>query len=989
MGVLSPGMRILCRDAEWLVTRVDAASSRQDQIVYCVGADDLTRGHEAAFLTQLDKIDPVDPRRTRLVRDESGGYAQAKLFLEAQLRHMPLTDPDPHVEGMGAFTPMGYQKEAVQRAIMQLRPRLLLADAVGLGKTIEVGMILSELMKRGQADRILVLAKKSMLAQFQAELWNRFTIPLVRLDSTGLAKLQLKIPASKNPFEVYHRIIISIDTLKDIGRYSHFLEDTRWDVVVIDEAHNVAGGSNPEKHLSYRLARRLARRTNSMLLTTATPHNGKRETFGRLISLLDPSAIPDPKLREYEASDIKPFFLMRFKEDVRGEAGDNFSPRYVVPLEETTIAATPQEERVYGQLAGIRQRVLDKTLFSNAIVQWGMYKSFLSSPEACCSTAEKRFKELRTETHASAEAEELQTLLRHLAGQKIAHSSRFRLLLRELEKLQWTGTKASPRLLVFTESRVTQEYLAKALATHFQLPYSDKHEAQPDQLLATIHGGMPDVALSATVESFGTGISPIRLLLATDVASEGVNLHHQCHNIIHYDLPWSIITLIQRNGRIDRFGQRHNPVVRYLMVSTREGFLDGDQAIFRRLVDKVEEINRTTRTGESVLKLYDAKKEEEYIATRGILTGDANVLDKVNPETAESASLEETLLAASHEGHDDWLAFLTGETDAPSAPSVGTTSTVVDNSRIRLMSHAEFLERGYRTLQQALEDPSYLPLQKTAKQFILTPPPDLKRRLGAPGATGDVVFGATAIPEESWPEDGHLYLTEDPDRVDQAIRAALAQKGQWSIELLLTEQHPVLQWLAERLMMLMKRDEAPLIASPHLDDGELLFCFIGQVSSRAGTPLIVDTHAVSFRKGGRFEISPLKEALAEAQFERLANTGRASNLREDLLRGFVESAVTQSLHHLRQLKDQRRAIIQPRLAEEEKRLAQWFHRWGARIDEQIKDLPAEGKRATRLRAQREEMEKYLRDREENWKNTHLRATDEPTTRLVLAIEGVK
>jgi ERCC4-related helicase len=836
MTVFSPGMRILCRDAEWLVTRVDAASSQQDQVVHCVGADDLTRGHEAAFLTQLDKIDPVDPRNTTLVRDESGGYAQAKLFLEAQLRQMPLTDPDPHVEGMGAFRPMAYQTEAVQRAIMQLRPRLLLADAVGLGKTIEVGMILSELMKRGQADRILVLAKKSMLAQFQAELWNRFAIPLVRLDSSGLAKLQLKIPASKNPFEVYHRIIISIDTLKDIGRYSHFMEDTRWDVVVIDEAHNVAGGSNPEKHLSYRLARRLARRTNSMLLTTATPHNGKRETFARLISLLDPSAIPDPRLREYEASDIKPFFLMRFKEDVRGEAGDNFAPRQVVPLEKTTIAATPEEESVYRQLARIRQRVLDKTLVSNAIVQWGMYKSFLSSPEACRSTAEKRYGQLKTEAQSSAETQELETLLRVLEGQKIAGSSRFGLLLQELEKLNWTGTRASPRLLVFTESRVTQEHLAWALAKHFRLKYSDKHEAQPEQALAIIHGGMPDVALSATVESFGTGTRPIRMLLATDVASEGVNLHHQCHNVIHYDLPWSIITLIQRNGRIDRFGQKHSPVVRYLMVKTDEGFLDGDQAIFERLVDKVEEINRSTRTGESVLKLYDAKQEEAYIATRGILTGDTAVLDKVNPETAESAGLEETLLAANQAGHDDWLAFLTGESDTLTAPTGEEAEKVADNSRIRLMPHAEFLERGYRTLQQALDDPAYLPLQKTPAQFILNPPPDLRRRLGSPRAAGDVIFGATAIPEESWPDDGHLYLTEVPDRVERAIWAALAQKGQWSGELLLTEQHPVLQWLAERLMMLMKRDEAPLIASPHLDDGELLFCFIGPVRRSSSIP---------------------------------------------------------------------------------------------------------------------------------------------------------
>ena len=988
MAVFSPGMRVLCRDAEWLVTRVDSSSSQRDQVIHCIGADDLTRGHEAAFLTQLDRIQPVDPRQTRLVKDESGGYAQAKLFLEAQLRQMPITDPDPHVEGMGAFTPMNYQKEVVQRAIMQLRPRLLLADAVGLGKTIEVGMVLSELMKRGQADRILVLAKKSMLAQFQAELWNRFAIPLVRLDSAGLSKLQLKIPASKNPFEVYHRIIISIDTLKDIGRYSHFLESIRWDVVVIDEAHNVSGGTNPEKHLSFRLARRLARRTNSMLLTTATPHNGKRETFGRLISLLDPSAIPDPKLREYEAADIKPFFLMRFKEDVRGEAGDYFSPRQVVSIEETTISASTEEEQVYGQLAHIRQRVLDKTLVANAIVQWGMYKSFLSSPEACRSTAEKRYKQLKSKTPSSAEARELKKLVDALSAVKITQSARYKLLLQELVNLGWDSSSSSTRLLVFTESRVTQEHLGRALAKHFRLKYSEKHEDQPKQPLAVIHGGMADVTLAATVESFGTGTSKIRMLLATDVASEGVNLHHQCHHIIHYDLPWSIITLIQRNGRIDRFGQKHNPIIRYLMVRTQAGFLNGDHEIFERLIEKVEEINRSTRSGESILKLYDAKKEEEYIATQGIMVGDTKVLDKDNPEIAEGTDLEAILLAANQQGHEEWMAFLMGESAAPGIEN-GENEVVVDNSRIRLMEHADFLERGYRILAQSSDDGSYPPLQKTGAQYILKPPPDLRRRLGVPVAAGDVIFGATAIPEEAWPEDGHLYLTTDQDRVDKAIKAALAQKGQWSNELLLTDQHPVLQWLSERLMMQMQRTEAPLIASPYIQEGELLFCFIGQVSSRAGSPLIVDTHAVSYRKGGHIQIRPLKEALAEARFDSLANTGRWSNLPDSLLAGFVASAVEQSLSHLKKLKDQRQATIRPRLEEEEKRLKSWFQRWGTRIEEQLVNLPPKGKRAGRLRHRLEEMEKYLHDRERNWKETWLHATEEPITRLVLAIEGVK
>ena len=993
--IYTPGMRINCRSAEWLVTQVKLTGSQQDQVIYCVGADDLTRGHEAAFLTQLEKITPVDPKKTKLVRDTSSSYNKSKLFLEAQLRQMPLTDPEPHVKGMGAFKPMDYQKEAVQRAIMQLRTRLLLADAVGLGKTIEVGMILSELIKRGQGKRILVLAKKSMLAQFQAELWNRFAIPLTRLDSVGLAKLRLKIPASKNPFEVYHRIIMSIDTLKDIGRYSHFLEATRWDAVVIDEAHNVSGGTNPEKHLSYRLARRLSRRTNSMILTTATPHNGKRETFGRLISLLDPSAIPDPRLKEYNASDIKPFFMMRFKEDIRAEAGDNFSERHVIPLEETTIKASEQEENVYQCLMAIRDKVLDKVIRSNAIVQWGMYKSFLSSPEACRSTVEKRLKAMQKRDASTVEITQLQKLHNALEGLDISNSSRFQLLIQQLDKINWNGKGKSPRILIFTESRLTQTALSEALARHFKLKFSAKADDQGKQVLSISHGGMSDTQLAEIIEAFGTGSSKMRLLLATDVASEGVNLHHQCHNIIHYDLPWSIITLIQRNGRIDRFGQEHNPIVRYLMVDSEQGLLKGDGEIFERLVAKVEEINRSTRTGESQLKLYDAKKEEEYIA-EGIVQGDTNILDKAAPEAKESKNLEDTLLSATEAGHDDFMSFLMGQSDAPVLEQSNNEIQIIDNSRARLMSDADYLERGYRTLSNALEETAhkpYLPLQKTAEQYILNPPEELMRRLGSPRASSDVIFGATAIPEEAWPDDGQLYLTTKPERVNKAIKAALAQKGQWSKELLITEQHPVMQWLNERLMMLMARGEAPIIASPYLEEGSLLFCFIGQVSSRAGTPLIVDTHAISFRKRINskdvFEVRPLKEALADVGFDKLANTGQKGSIFDALISGFMNSAINLSIQHLKALKDKRRALNQPRFDEEEKRLKDWFSRWATRIEEQMTHLPPEGKRATKLRQQREEMEKYLKDREENWLNAHFRAVDEPNTRLVLVVEGVE
>ena len=476
MGLtIAAGMRVRCRDAEWLVQRVEASNSAGTQYaVQVVGVDDLVRGHQAIFLTQLDRIEPVGPRKTVLVPDTSNGIRRAKLFLEAQLRQMPAAGEVPDLDGLGAFDPMPFQITSVKRALEQLRPRLLLADAVGLGKTIQVGMILTEMMRRGRADRILVLAKKSMLTQFQAELWNRFNIPLVRLDSKGIARLRLRIPTNKNPFEVFHRIIISIDTLKDAGRYRHFLEETRWDLVVIDEAHNVAGASVPENHQAHRLARLLSRRTDSMLLTTATPHNGKRATFGRLISLLDPSAIPDPRYQEYDADDIRGFYLMRFKEDIKGQLGGQLTERMVVPLSETTIEATPSEENFYSLLEDMRRAAIadkkadkDSGWRNQKLLQYGYYNQFLSSPESCAGRVSRRLQWVQKDSPSSPEIPYLRDLETALKGLSLATSSRFEILCEQLKEIGWTGKSKSPRVLIFTEYVATQKALASAIAQKF------------------------------------------------------------------------------------------------------------------------------------------------------------------------------------------------------------------------------------------------------------------------------------------------------------------------------------------------------------------------------------------------------------------------------------------------------------------------------------------------------------------------------------------
>ena len=971
---VSPGMRVLCRDAEWLVTRVESANSNNtEHAIHCIGVDDLVRGHESIFLTQLDTITPVDPRKTELKIDTSTNFRQAKLFVEAQLRQMPSTSLSPDLEGMGAFVPMNFQKEAVRHALNQLRPRLLLADAVGLGKTIEVGMIISELMRRGKADRILVLAKKSMLTQFQSELWNRFAIPLVRLDSQGIAKLRLKIPSNKNPFEVYHRIIISIDTLKDVGRYRHFLETTRWDVVVIDEAHNVAGATVPERHLSYRLARLLSGSTDAMILTTATPHNGKKETFGRLISLLDPSAIPDPKFKEYSAENIQSFFLMRFKEDIREEAGDNFSERIVVPRAKTSIDAFDKEESTFSVMGKIRDLSLQwkgQGKRCDSLLLYGLYKLFLSSPEACQATLHNRIEKLKKNDADAPEIGHLKKIQQTLEEQSLRSSSRFLILRKNLEEIGWKGKKNCPRILIFTEYRQTQLALAHALSSEFKCDFDEAFDKQKSQTIGVIHGSMPDTILMETVESFGTGNSPMRMLIATDVASEGINLHHQCHIIIHYDIPWSIITLIQRNGRIDRFGQKKNPLLHYIMVNTKDDLLKGDFKIFERLITKVEEINKARKPGESILKLYDPEAEESYIANRGILAGNENVFEEPADEaTIADVNILEDLLKHAAELQKQETEELQKEQ--------------FEQSRLRLMADRTYLTEGYRWLKEKHQE--FIDLEETERLIILTPPRELKRYLGSPDSDSDVIFGGTAIPQEAWASDGQIRLTDKRDQVELSIEAARNTSGYWTHEMLTTDQHPVLKWITERLLMTLNRGEAPMIASPHLDNGEIAFCFIGQLCSKAGRPIAIDSHAVSFLPGGKTAQYSLRELLERAGFLDLTNAPREANV--NAAKPLLHAAVETSLDTMVALHDKAVKSVLPLLRKEERRLRNWKLQREELLQKLINDAGSEKVRA-RFVHELQEVNRYVDDRKKNWQDMYFNERANPATNLVLVIEGI-
>jgi SNF2 domain-containing protein len=254
---VAPGSIVEVRDEEWLVTSAECGSD--GWLVQVQGLSELVAGTSASFYSSLDSISVLDPAHTTVVADGSSGYRDSRLWIEALIRKTPVPygSQSLTVSTQMLADPLAYQRAAVVKALdpQHIRPRVLIADAVGLGKTLEIGMILSELVRRGRGERILIVSPKHVLEQMQHELWCRFALPFVRLDSAGIQKVRQKLPATRNPFTYFKRAIISIDTLKS-PRYKAHLARQFWDAVVIDESHNLTNVGTQNNELARVLADR-------------------------------------------------------------------------------------------------------------------------------------------------------------------------------------------------------------------------------------------------------------------------------------------------------------------------------------------------------------------------------------------------------------------------------------------------------------------------------------------------------------------------------------------------------------------------------------------------------------------------------------------------------------------------------------------------------------------------------------------------------------
>lgn len=863
---LAPGARVLIRDEEWLLRSVDLTADG-GRLLNCDGVSPLVRGRNALFFTGLeDEIEILDPAQTRLAHDTSSHYDAAVLHIESALRRNIPNDQQIHLGDRAVMNLAPYQLDPALMGLAQPRTRILIADAVGLGKTLEAGILATELIQRGRGKRILVVTLKSMLTQFQKEFWTRFTIPLVRLDSLGLARVRNRIPANHNPFNHFDRVIISIDTLKNNLEYRNHLEDAWWDVIIIDECHNVAaraGEGGIAKRA--RLARLLATRSDSLILLSATPHDGSARSFASLVALLDPTAISDPD--EYIHADFsdKGLVIRRFKKDIRGQVAQEFQERVTVMLK---ARSSPQEDAAYSALLNIpfTQNGLRQAGRQHELQRVGMQKALFSSPAAALESTARRMRTLerRGNDATGDERAELAALgtfaqaLERIAPEAFSKYQRLLVLLDD-PNFAWSTHVPADRLVIFSERVKTLEWLKARLQCDLNLS---------DERIAVLDGSLPDTEQAELVERFGREQDPLRILLCSDVASEGLNLHYFCHRLIHFDLPWSLMVFQQRNGRVDRYGQQHPPRIVYLMTETGVERIKGDLRILEVLQQKDEQVNLSLGDPAAFLNVYDPDRETEKVAdfmVQGMSAEDVAV------------ALEAQLMEQDEESDADFLLRLFEQDDAPSPPDataqIAPTLSLFDDE----FAHAETALRLVAISRPELQWSAH----RETRTLKLTAPLDLQARL-------------RQLPREAQADNDDYLLCADRARVAQAIEESRQAKDKaWPSLQFLWRQHPVMEWLRDNTSLLFGRHTAPVIRSPRLAAGEAAYLMLGMVPNRKAQPLLLEWQAVIATPGAATRLEPLADFVERSGLKAGQLANAAQHLPLDDLQAGLPAAVAQ------------------------------------------------------------------------------------------------
>ena len=539
----------------------------------------------------------------------SGSPDRFKLAIEA-LRIKLAYEYDPYFAvSVSKIDPVPHQLEAVYDYILpKPKIRFLLADDPGAGKTIMAGLLLKELKYRGAVERTLIVTPPSLTSQWIREMKNRFGEAFVEMNRSMMKSLR-----GRNPWRAWNQIITSMDFARQED-VRETLRDTDWDLIIADEAHKMAAyryGDDIEKTKRYQLGEALYDKTFHLLFLTATPHKGDPENFRLLLRLLDQDLFASTKiLTEAVRRRENPLFLRRMKEDMVRFDGKKLFPERKV---NTALYKLDHELELYNAVTEYVSELFDRALkqnnrgvgFAMMVLQRRLASSIRAIKESLKRRRDKLMKIYKTKlwpTITPPSDRELEDMREQDLWRKekeaegaVLVSTREALKkemdhvkwlidlaektekrgeetkLRELhqvmqsEQLRETGEK----LLIFTEHKDTLRYLVENLE---DWGYS----------VTEIHGDMTQSQRESAEEDFND-VEGKQIMVATEAAGEGINLHWNCHLMVNYDIPWNPNRLEQRMGRIHRYGQKY-PVVVYNLVAenTREG------QVLAKLFEKLE-----------------------------------------------------------------------------------------------------------------------------------------------------------------------------------------------------------------------------------------------------------------------------------------------------------------------------------------------------------------------------------------------------------------
>ena len=620
MTALLPGTQVQARGLRWEVVFTQPAGEQTLYRLRC--QDGWMRGEEFDLLAPFEEIRPLttdmDPTKADLLH-KWRVYHQAFL-LEQALGPQALLTVQP-----GRLQLAPYQLVPVMRALSMSRPRLMLADGVGLGKTVEAGLVLSELIARRRAHRILIVSPAGpLLHQWRDEMRERFGLRFEILDRDSLQETRRRTELGSNPFDHEALGLISFAFARQ-EKVLRDLERTQYDVVVLDEAHHYARlgtAGDREDTLSRKLAEVLARQADALLLLTATPHDGFDAHFASLVQLLDPSLVDGNGVLRGDR------YRRHLVRRLKSHLPDLFRTRQVEPRKVTFTEAgqplfTQFQQGLLGLVAPQLRRAVRARRFGDVLAFLALMKRSVSTAHACASTLdtiaarlnelaasggedqETRRQRLGTlrdyrrrierfgvlgyeeeQDQAQLEAEDMAAELARLTDEeedtarevrrerdRLRRVEEVRDRLRGLADLARQATAEDPKpAAVLRELQAIRAAEPDANILIYT-EYSDSQEFLADFLrrsdlggeILSLSGKDPEKDRTEVARRFTEERSLI--LVSTDATAEGLNLHARCHHLLHLELPYNPNRLEQRNGRIDRFGQEQDPFVRYLYLA--------------------------------------------------------------------------------------------------------------------------------------------------------------------------------------------------------------------------------------------------------------------------------------------------------------------------------------------------------------------------------------------------------------------------------------